>query len=103
MSPSRFLTSHALLFLAVMLAFGTTGCGKKDGIAGKEGNQENPKNHKGIAGKYINEANPKNYLELKSDGTYFMEYPASLGGSWIGKYDIEGNQIRSEERRVGKE
>ena len=45
---------------------------------------------KTVAGKYVNEKNPKDYLELKSDGTFFVQ-EGSMG--MAGKYEIEGNQI----------
>ena len=46
--------------------------------------------NKGPSGKYISEKNPKDYLELKSDGTFYIQE----GGMGVtGKYEIEGDQI----------
>src|SRR6266436_3381452 len=44
----------------------------------------------GMSGKYVSEKNPKNYVELKSDGTYFLQ-EGSMGVT--GKYEVEGGQI----------
>jgi len=42
------------------------------------------------AGKYVSEKNDKNYLELKADGTFFLQV-RSRGRA--GKYEIDGDQI----------
>lgn len=44
-----------------------------------------------VTGKYVNEGNPSSYLELKSDGTFYLER-GFIGGA-TGKYEIEGKQI----------
>lgn len=42
------------------------------------------------AGKYVQEDNADNYLELKADGSVFVQQD-SMGAT--GKYEIEGDQI----------
>ena len=44
----------------------------------------------GVAGKYVSEKNQKNYLELKTDGTFFVQED-SMG--MAGKYEIDGDTI----------
>ena len=64
--------AHPLLVLMLVLVTANSACGNS------------------AAGKYVSEKNPKNYLELKSDGTFFLQ-EGSLGVT--GKYEIEGSQI----------
>jgi hypothetical protein len=42
------------------------------------------------SGTYVEQKEPKNYLELKSDGTFFLQKD---GGGYAGKYQQEGENI----------
>ena len=42
------------------------------------------------AGTYVEQKEPKNYLELKSDGTFFLQKD---GGGYPGKYEQDGENI----------
>ena len=53
-------------------------------------------NSDSILGKYKDTKNSKGYLELKSDGTFFLSevgYPSGRALQRVGKYEVEGNQI----------
>jgi len=43
-----------------------------------------------VAGKYVSEKNARNYLELKSDGTFYLHEGFT---DFAGKYEVEGSQI----------
>ena len=47
----------------------------------------------GVEGKYFNTNDKEEYLELKSDGTFFV-YQKMLGGTFAGKYELDGDKIR---------
>lgn len=44
---------------------------------------------KTVSGTFVNEKNSKQYLELKSDGTLYLEE----SGGHTGKYTVDGNTI----------
>jgi hypothetical protein len=45
----------------------------------------------GVVGTYVNQANPNEYLELRSDGTFYLkEYGMDIGGKW----EVKGNDLR---------
>ena len=47
----------------------------------------------GVEGKYFNIDDKEEYLELKSDGTFFV-YQKMYGGTWAGTYELDGDKIR---------
>lgn len=53
----------------------------------------------GLTGKYISEVEPENYLILKKDGTFYIKYFYSSGGT--GKYTVEDNMITLRDVRYG--
>ena len=45
----------------------------------------------GVSGEYVHEKKPKNYIELKSDGTFFLQREDGSGET--GKFEIDSNMI----------
>jgi hypothetical protein len=65
-----------LLAALVVLGAAMSGCSKDKRSA--------------IAGRYVSEKNDKDYIELKTDGTFFIQ-EGSMGQT--GTYEIDGDQI----------
>lgn len=52
----------------------------------------------GVAGTYVNQNNPREYIELHSDGTFFIK------GQWLGasgRWELKGSEIRLYSNTMG--
>ena len=73
MKPSKPVQIIRLLLAAIVLPLCLCSCGS----GGR------------YAGKYVDESNPRHYLELKSDGMFFL---APSNDEFTGKYEVSGDQ-----------
>ncbi|HSQ58548.1 MAG TPA: hypothetical protein VLM40_22700 [Gemmata sp.] len=74
-------TAALLLVALVVLGAAISGCSK---------DKQSPDKQSSIAGKYVSEKNDKDYIELKIDGTFFIQ-EGSMGQT--GTYEIDGDQV----------
>lgn len=72
------LRRETVLLVFLTTAFLLTGC-------------RGMKQRKAIAGTYVNEENSGAYIELRANGTFFMQTRVGVG--WTGRYELDGDKV----------